>query len=232
MQSFKGQKFPSRGYKVKRAKGVAILNRIKALELENPDHPEVVAFRKCEREKCRRYRTNPEIQSRLYAYSAAWNKANPEKVKAYRQSAKTPEKRKIRNDGARKIYRSNISHRLEMCLRSRIVKALRSMARGVSVKAGSAFDIIGEDVSTVRRYLESKFQPGMSWKNYGQFGWHVDHIIPLSAFDLNNPEAQQEAFSLRNLQPLWAEDNLRKHNKINYPLPVSRYGNGSLKFAN
>jgi hypothetical protein len=49
----------------------------------------------------------------------------------------------------------------------------------------------------------------MTWENYGS--WHIDHIKPFTAFDdLTDPEQQREVCHYTNLQPLWAEDNLRK----------------------
>jgi hypothetical protein len=59
-------------------------------------------------------------------------------------------------------------------------------------------------------YLESKFEPGMSWGNYGYRGWHVDHIVPCALFDLSKPAHVRRCFHFSNLQPLWAQDNLRK----------------------
>ncbi len=67
-----------------------------------------------------------------------------------------------------------------------------------------------------KSHMESKFQPGMTWGNWGR--WHVDHIRPLSSFRLAKTDGSENikqivrANSLTNLQPLWAEDNLRKHN--------------------
>ena len=52
----------------------------------------------------------------------------------------------------------------------------------------------------------------MSWENYGK--WHIDHIIPCNIFDLTIPSQQEECFNWKNLQPLWAADNLRKGSKI------------------
>ena len=50
----------------------------------------------------------------------------------------------------------------------------------------------------------------MSWENRNK--WHIDHIIPVSSFDKS--EKISIINSLDNLQPLWAEDNLKKYNKI------------------
>ena len=49
----------------------------------------------------------------------------------------------------------------------------------------------------------------MSWDNYGK--WHIDHIIPLSS--ANSEDDIYKLCNYTNLQPLWAEDNLKKSNK-------------------
>jgi hypothetical protein len=61
-------------------------------------------------------------------------------------------------------------------------------------------------------YLEQKFTDGMSWKNYGLYGWHIDHIIPLSS--AKNEIDLEKLCHHTNLQPLWAKDNLSKGDKI------------------
>ncbi len=60
------------------------------------------------------------------------------------------------------------------------------------------------------KHLESKFTTEMNWKNYGIY-WHVDHIKPLSWFDLS--VEFKEAWALSNLQPLEAKINLSKNNR-------------------
>ena len=53
----------------------------------------------------------------------------------------------------------------------------------------------------------------MSWDNRGQFGWHIDHVIPLNKFDLTNANEFKTACHYTNLQPLWWQANLSKGRK-------------------
>ena len=50
----------------------------------------------------------------------------------------------------------------------------------------------------------------MTWENHGINGWHIDHIRPLSGFNMSDPEQAAEAWALTNLRPLWAKDNVAK----------------------
>ena len=75
--------------------------------------------------------------------------------------------------------------------------------------------LVGCNVADLRLHLATKFQPGMTWENYGH-GWHVDHIVPCSAFDFSDDQKVLECFHFSNLQPLWKHDNLRKANKLTW----------------
>lgn len=55
----------------------------------------------------------------------------------------------------------------------------------------------------------------MTWENYGFYTWHIDHIRPCASFDLSDPEQQKICFNYKNMQPLWAHENLSKHAKYN-----------------
>jgi hypothetical protein len=44
-----------------------------------------------------------------------------------------------------------------------------------------SIDYLGCDIDFLKEYLESKFVDGMTWKNKGFYGWHIDHIVPLSS---------------------------------------------------
>ena len=75
-------------------------------------------------------------------------------------------------------------------------------------------DLVGCDINYLRKHLEKQFEPLMSWDSYGK--WHVDHIIPVTKFDLTDPEQQKICFHYTNLQPLWGEENMKKSDKLNY----------------
>jgi hypothetical protein len=77
-------------------------------------------------------------------------------------------------------------------------------------KTNKTFEIVGCSPQFLKEYLEKQFIDGMTWENRSE--WHIDHIIPLSS-----AKTEDELYRLchyTNLQPLWAEENLKKSNKI------------------
>jgi len=91
--------------------------------------------------------------------------------------------------------------------------------RGLFSKNGNrTVDFIGCSIDDLKLHLEKQFVDGMSWKNYGRHGWHVDHIRPCCSFDLTDSEQVRECFHYSNLQPLWAKDNLSKGGNYEFPL--------------
>lgn len=111
----------------------------------------------------------------------------------------------------KKQQRNNVRYRFARNLRLRIHRALK---RNIgATKASTLRNLIGCSVQALRIHLASMFTTEMSWENYGTF-WHVDHKLPLSIFDLTNPEQQKIAFNFENLQPLHALENMRKSDKV------------------
>jgi hypothetical protein len=149
---------------------------------------------------------NEHLNERL-AQSIAWTKANPDFIKWHRKilRAKTNETTKRYHRERRK--RDPI-FKLIAYVRGRIHGALKTESAKKSKKTEQ---LLGCSVQELRKHLEAQFKDGMSWYNYGQ--WHVDHIKPCCAFDLTNPEEQKACFNYLNLQPMWAEDNLKKSGK-------------------
>ena len=97
------------------------------------------------------------------------------------------------------------SYKIAKNLRTRLRNAIKN-----NQKVGSAIDDLGCTVKELKKHLESKWQEGMSWDNYGYYGWHIDHIKPLVSFDLTNEREFKIANYYTNLQPLWAQENFTK----------------------
>jgi hypothetical protein len=114
------------------------------------------------------------------------------------------------NEQRRLRYRSDPVYRLQATLRSRFTKAVKR-----SMKYGSAIDLLGCSVEELKLHIESQFKAGMSWENWSYRGWHIDHIIPITFFDLNDFKQRKSAFHHTNLQPMWGVENMKKSNKIN-----------------
>lgn len=94
-------------------------------------------------------------------------------------------------------------------LRIRLHGAVAYKSWGIKIT-----ELIGCSMEDFKRHIESKFQEGMTWENRGYWGWHIDHIIPMSSFDMSKREEQLKCFHYTNLQPLWRADNILKSNKI------------------
>lgn len=95
--------------------------------------------------------------------------------------------------------------RLINAMRKRVCKILKRKSKGT-------LDLLGCSVGELRSHLEKQFKSGMSWANYGLYGWHVDHIIPLAS--TTNTSELEKLCHYSNLQPLWASENLKKSNKL------------------
>ena len=102
-------------------------------------------------------------------------------------------------------------YRLKRLLRLRLYLGVKK-----GCKKESALSLVGCSMEQLKKHLESKFEEGMSWDNWNENGWHIDHIIPLSSFDMSKEEEQRKAMHYTNLQPLWAKDNMSKGSKTDW----------------
>ena len=179
-----------------------LCNTIKVLDEFHSDSSSKVFYnkksycKKCAREKWRVPYSKTERYKKM---KAGWDKT-------YAQN----NKEKI-NEQRVKKYNTNVQHKLKVTLRNRIGQALK-IKNGT--KAYKTVELLGCSLDDFKLYLENKFQDGMSWNNHAKDGWHIDHVIPLDAFDLTKPEEQLKACHYSNLQPLWAKENLQKNNRI------------------
>ena len=175
-----------------------------------------------EREKIRAAIYRQNNKEKIKAAGIEWRKNNPEKVNAtYAKYRKTEKRRIVARNWARRNrktlmkrfverYSSDPQFNLAIKLRRRIYMAVRNQ---FTVKAKKTIDLLGITYLEFKEYIESKFTEGMSWEKVLSGEIHLDHIKPVSLFDLSNEEEQVKAFNYKNMQPLWAYDNLKKHNK-------------------
>lgn len=130
---------------------------------------------------------------------------NKDKMLAYQKEYRLKNKaqRNIK-DRQRKLV--DASYRIACNLRSRLTKVTKEKYGVSSIRN------LGCSVEQFKEYLQSKFEVGMTWENYGQ--WHIDHIFPLSKADLTQKEELLRVCHYSNLQPMWATENIKKGNKI------------------
>lgn len=112
-------------------------------------------------------------------------------------------------DRRRKRYSSDLQYRMEISLRRRLYMAVKN-----NHSSGLAVMDLGIRIPDFISYIESLFEDGMSWSNWGVHGWHLDHIIPISKFDLSDQGDVSRACHYTNIQPLWAKENLSKGAKV------------------
>jgi len=84
-------------------------------------------------------------------------------------------------------------------------------------KGGRSEELLGATYVIVKQHIERQFKKGMNWTNHGRGvgKWNIDHKIPLAS--AKTKEDLTALCHYRNLQPLWAIDNIKKSDKI---LPI------------
>ena len=139
-----------------------------------------------------------EQQEKRRVKSKEYYLANKETLLAKAYIAK---KKRLKTDPEFKL-RELLSHRVRRAIYDQ---------RGA--KSAKTLELLGCSIKEARIHLENQFREGMKWENHGINGWHIDHIIPCSSFDLTKEKEQNKCFHYTNLQPLWAEENLSKGNR-------------------
>lgn len=159
--------------------------------------------------RAEKYEAQRELQKKWPSSQIEFRRANRKEGKGiYRPSDAAKEKTKARVKKWSQEQRvKNPLFKIKDNCRNRIRKVLNGWS-----KSASSQQLIGCSWLELRTYLESQFSEGMTWENYGKFGWHIDHIIPLSS--AKTLEEIEKLCHYTNLQPLWWRDNIVKSNKI------------------
>lgn len=139
------------------------------------------------------------------------------KITEYKKEYKArPEVRKRKNERERENYKNPTR---KLCARIR-----RSLRHSIKNKNGSkSFEILGFTKESLMKHIEKQFKDGMSWEAFSRGEIHIDHKLPISKFNFKTTDDPdfKICWSLKNLQPMWAKENMSKNNKIEKPLQMS-----------
>lgn len=186
-----------------------VLNHLKKLNIPIEKHGGRWKGGKSESDK--RYRDTHKVYTSKK--HKMWALKNKEKIKEYHKKWRTGNKdyyqKKIEYEKKRK--NSDPIYKLNTYLKTALYTSLKEKS---IIKNSKTFNILNFSLNDLKIHLENQFINGMTWENYGE--WHVDHILPISHFNLKSIDSIEfkECWALSNLRPMWAKDNLSKNNKI------------------
>lgn len=112
----------------------------------------------------------------------------------------------------------NSNNKFKVAIRNLVYQSFKRACEGSYIKSQRTEDILGCSMKYFKGHLETQFQEGMNWDNYGKINsetnkvWHIDHKIPLTSAKTEEDIIKLCHYS--NLQPLWALENIKKSNKI------------------
>jgi hypothetical protein len=160
--------------------------------------------------------SNKEYHIKNPNYKKIYNTKNKKNISNYNKKYyydniewfRSDEKRNISNkwalnnkDKLKEYYnnkrKNNIIFKISSDLRSRFYYTIKKRKKSKEI-----FNLLGCTIEQLKQYLETQFKPEMNWENHGII-WEIDHIIPVSNFNLNKHEEQQKCFYYTNLQPLF-----------------------------
>jgi len=203
--------------------------KTKAYRLANKE--KVALWKKAHIEK--KKRDNPDCWKEEYQKNRESHKKSARKYYSNHKeeiSRKQKEEKRWLGDSykenRRTYYINSLKEDENHKLGSRLYSQLNYLVRSRS-KYLPVCDVLGCSAPVFKWFLEHQFYPHpesgefMAWDNYGRGleRWHIDHIIPLSFFDLSDEKQLKHAFHISNMQPLWGVDNIEKHTSIPEHVP-------------
>lgn len=194
----------------------------------SPGEARVFARVRDRRTAARRRAEDPEGQKKIMAekqrrwyvkhgksYHKAYNARRPEVLKNCKERYRKKHKSRIAAymaEWRRRMNYSTVRRRgdMEFRLLGNCRHRVWLFLKGKG-KSGTTRELLGCTLPELVAHLESTFQPGMNWDNYGE--WHVDHRIPCDSFRPLTEDSLRRCFHFKNLQALWGIDNIVKSNK-------------------
>ena len=162
-------------------------------------------FKKSDKERYQRKR------QQIIKNQKEYYKNNIEKIKEYRENNRErfkPRKRSYMRDYVKNRCLMDPIFKLRRLIKSSINRQLKK--NGYTKKSRN-HKILGCTYEDFKLYIESKFDPWMSWDNHGLYngqqcyGWDIDHIIPVSSANTEEDVIRLNHYT--NLQPLCSHIN-------------------------
>ncbi|HDZ14873.1 MAG TPA: hypothetical protein ENH60_08250 [Pricia sp.] len=166
------------------------------------------------------YQSHKEERS---AYHKEWRQTHREEKNAYKKEYYQSHKEE-ENAYHKEYQRNKMATDPKYRLNNRISSLIRKSLKGS--KAGRHWEtLVGYTYTQFKKQFEKQFQLGMNLKNHGRGPgkWHIDHIIPIDAFNFTKPEDAdfKRCWALSNLQPMWGSKNMSKGAKLEKPFQPS-----------
>jgi len=105
-------------------------------------------------------------------------------------------------------YREDPHHQMMHRMRGKLVGVMRAILKGQGNPSVAFLSV--PSIYHFAAHIESQFSPDMTWDDYGRYGWHTHHNIPVASFDLSDPKQALACYHYRNLEPMWHTENLSK----------------------
>lgn len=178
--------------------------------------------------RMRARRRNPETArkiaeaTRIYQQTAKYKQRRKELYRRHSEKIKAKQRKFSVSEEGKKyqsVYKSrrrreNPQVKLMEWLRTFVNRALWNVG---AKKRFRRIEMVGCTLAELKSHLESQFESWMNWQNRDK--WHVDHIVPIKAFDLTNTDEQKWCFYYKNLRPLERSLNQAKSGSVSLPLP-------------
>ncbi len=140
-----------------------------------------------------------------------WRENNKEQFLDICKKYRNNENVKItRNIKLKEKYHTDENYKKASLLRN----VVRNIINGVTKKPSKkSLNMIGCSQEQFKQWVEFNFVDDMTWDNYGTH-WNLDHVTPVSSFDLTKEEDVLVCFQWSNTVPEIAKKNYEKFNKI------------------
>jgi len=190
--------------------------KVKKWRASNPEMVKIIA---------KRYRLNN--LEKCNANNKKWRQEHPERMRFLweRWVLNNPEKYKLIVKKTCDKKRGTPQGKIENNISRRISASLHNGSKDKKHWE----TLVGYTAKELKKHLEKLFMPEMTWGNYGN-SWVIDHKIPLSAFNYENPDDIdfKKCWSLSNLQPMSKIKNRKKWYFLEHPFQPALLLGGDL----